>query len=764
MRPERLWRYTPLLILLLTLGVAFWRLLRFEAFFWGLPSLQFVPWRAYGFDALRAGHLPLWNPYNGGGAPLMANYQSAFWYPLNWLGLLAPSYAALGWQMSITAVLHLFLAGVGMWSYSGRVGMGTLGRGVATLAFALTSYSVGRLGTYPIISVVAWLPWLLWALDGLTEQPNLRRMLWLAGFVVLILLGGHAQTAWYTLLLGAIYALWRLASVGRAILVARGVGYALLGLMLAMGIAAFQLVATADLLAMSPRSTGYGDEASALSHSYAPLRVLNLIAPNAFGNPGDGSYLPDGIIYEYGVYVGIIPLIGAVLALGQAFGRNWHGGLRRDALFWGAVLLVAVLLALGKFSPLFMLLYRHVPTFDMFQAPVRWHLWTVFALSVLGGLGADRWLSGKWAVFWTRLFTAGALGMGVLTWVSRWLLPTELAAMDGVQVLIHAMMMTSLWVTLTGGLTLLSAENLPLRFLPVPNFWERLWTVFVWVVLACDLGWAARGLNPTVPAQFYNPLPADTVVQDALHRAYWTPDTLNLVMYGQQVGADGTLTNFTPDELGFTPWLYQHDYGALQANWQAFRASGLPNLNLLDRVHLLNNNEPLVPASYRLFTQTSVTESQIITCDSLCNWNDAAVNRLYTRDGVYVLGSGNQRVELLSSGEVRAVRDGYNSVEVELANVTPGDERVQVMWLMDMNVSGWQVTVNGLSSEIIPPERLPYARGVRDIPVGDSLVRFEYHPWWVLPGALVSLLSVALFVVLLLVAIFQPLRRSAISE
>src|SRR5215510_12785569 len=140
-------RHFPLLILAGALLISFYRLLLGEVFFWGLPSLQFYPWREYAFDVLRHGQLPLWNPYNGAGAPLLANYQSALLYPPNWFGLILP----LAWSMSVTAVIHLFIAGWGMWTFTGRLGLPITGRGISTLSFALTGYLVARLGTYPII-------------------------------------------------------------------------------------------------------------------------------------------------------------------------------------------------------------------------------------------------------------------------------------------------------------------------------------------------------------------------------------------------------------------------------------------------------------------------------------------------------------------------------------------------------------------------------------------------------------------------------------
>lgn len=46
-----------------------------KAFIWGLPSLQFVPWTSLAWSSIQDGVFPFWNPYNGFGAPLFANYQ-----------------------------------------------------------------------------------------------------------------------------------------------------------------------------------------------------------------------------------------------------------------------------------------------------------------------------------------------------------------------------------------------------------------------------------------------------------------------------------------------------------------------------------------------------------------------------------------------------------------------------------------------------------------------------------------------------------------
>src|SRR5512135_3749441 len=96
--------------------------------FWGLPALQFMPWRWYVWEMLQQGMLPLWNPFNGMGAPLMANYQLALFYPPGWLTYL---FAAIGgvswmaWSQTLLIVLHLIWAGIGMVQFSRSLGLGT---------------------------------------------------------------------------------------------------------------------------------------------------------------------------------------------------------------------------------------------------------------------------------------------------------------------------------------------------------------------------------------------------------------------------------------------------------------------------------------------------------------------------------------------------------------------------------------------------------------------------------------------------------------
>src|SRR5262249_38775868 len=126
-------KYAGLALLALTSITLFYRLLTGQVLFWGLPSLQFYPWHEFASHELAQGRLLLWNPCNGAGAPLLANYQSALLYPPNWLYFVIRGPQLMG----VLGIAHVLWAGIGMWLLLGRLKCDALGRGIGTLAFPL---------------------------------------------------------------------------------------------------------------------------------------------------------------------------------------------------------------------------------------------------------------------------------------------------------------------------------------------------------------------------------------------------------------------------------------------------------------------------------------------------------------------------------------------------------------------------------------------------------------------------------------------------
>ncbi len=141
---------------------------------------QFYPWRALVRREGWGG--ALWNPYSFAGSPLLANGQSAFLAPLNWLHLLLPA----TWSYVLLAMLRTGLAAGFTWAFARRH-VSPPAAAVAAAAYSFSYAFVFSLG-YPIGDALAWMPALFWAADA-------RRWVVLAAVTALELLAGQPETA-----------------------------------------------------------------------------------------------------------------------------------------------------------------------------------------------------------------------------------------------------------------------------------------------------------------------------------------------------------------------------------------------------------------------------------------------------------------------------------------------------------------------------------------------------------------------------------------
>lgn len=570
--------YLPLVLLVLAVLVLFRDLLAGKVLFWGLPSLQFYPWRSFAFDELRAGRLPAWNPYVGAGAPLLANYQTAVFYPPNWFHLLLPH----AYAMSMIALLHVLWAGIGMWQFTGALKLENFGRGVSMLSYALGGYLIARFGSFPTASAGAWIPWIFWLVHRAITRQRREDVGWLGLAFGLQLLAGHAQTTWYGCVGVGLYALWLVGWHLRAVPLRRRAAALLrtgAGIALGVLVATVQLIPTAEYLAESQRSGGL-DYASATNLSYNIFRLVTLFSPHFYGTPTDGSYITKGIYFEDAAYIGYTSIILALIAV-AALVRLRHALADQPRLttvpFWTTLFLASLLVATGRYGPIFHTLYTFVPTFDAFREPVRWLILVVFSLSMLAGIGVSYWERGQWVAFWSRLAAAGG---GAMSLMALGFLEFGQPDNQNLEVLAQGIIVLGAWTACTALLTLVRPD-------PATGTSRPVWQAAVLLFITIDLVWAGSGMNPTVPPEYYDP--ASVVQPDG--RLYWFEDYRDAMTFG----ADDT----DPPTWGSpTGYFNVSDYRIARDHWQDARASLLPNLNMLDRVPALNNNDPFLPATY----------------------------------------------------------------------------------------------------------------------------------------------------------------------
>ncbi len=638
-----------------------------KALFWGTPSLQFVPWRWIAGQMLEHAALPLWNPWSGMGAPLLANYQSALLYPPNWLLLIAQaagewmsvgsgsegqrlSLGLAAWAQTWLVIFHLGWASWGMVRLSQRLGMKPLAQNISALSFGLSGYLVARAGFLSINAAAAWLPWSILAVESIIRpKPNEHPLrLWINSSVsfALLLLAGHAQTAWYILLLAMIWVIVRTPTpaprrkggrltVGFNTLAARLPGLArsiaisgMCGLV-AVLLSAAQLLPTAEYLLQSQRAAQV-DYRLAMTYSFWPWHFITLLAPGFFGSPVSGDYWGYANYWEDAVYIGILPALLALVAISRLFRKSTaepsqsSEQTRPLVQFLVVIVSVSFLLALGENTPVFPWLYRHVPTFDMFQAPARFSLWAVFGLALLAGVGVEQWRRPVGSgVYWLRLGSMGAMAVTVGAGLA-WLFLGDVSP-----TFIRAAALAGLWGTCAGllGLTapvgvekkdsrtqdpilrrlllriaplLIKAGTFPekgsMHSRPMPSWWRTIsepikrhfqarWEAVVVLVVAVDLLVAGFGLNPGVDLEFYS-----------------APGEAALTV--KNLAQDARLYLPAEDErkLKFDLF-FRFDTFHPEVEWRALREVLLPNLNLVDGISSVNNFDPLVPGRYDRWMQ-----------------------------------------------------------------------------------------------------------------------------------------------------------------
>ena len=191
--------------------LTFWKLALTNRILAGLDVFSyFYPYRDYVSQALRAGRLPLWNPYLFMGAPLLANSQAAVLYPLHWPLIALPVARQVAWSI----VLHIYLAGAGTYLFARRSArFGAVAAFLAAAVLAMGGFLGAQVEHLNQLNASAWLPWLLLCVDGVATAA-IRRRRWgavLAGSAVtgLILLAGHTQAAYIVLSGAGAYALLR---------------------------------------------------------------------------------------------------------------------------------------------------------------------------------------------------------------------------------------------------------------------------------------------------------------------------------------------------------------------------------------------------------------------------------------------------------------------------------------------------------------------------------------------------------------------------
>jgi hypothetical protein len=466
---------------------------------------QFQPQLDFLAHSLAQGQSPLWTPNVFAGWPQIADPQSLLFSPLHLL---------LAWFdpgmefRSVDAVtfLALFLGGGGIILYGRDRGWASASALVAALAFAFGGSAASRIQHTSEILSLCYLPLGLWLLTRALARASFRLGA-AAGLAGGLMAAGRDQVALLGLyvLAGVVIADWIGGGLARLRASFRPLAaFAVTGAI----IAGIPVLLTAVLAADSNRpEIAY---AAAATGSLHPAHLLTLAFSDLFATnspqvgywgPPSAAWGPTGLILAQNMgelYAGAVPLV-AVLGLGLIRGWLWA----REIRFFSIVLAVALLYALGRYTPVFHALYDLLPGVALYRRPADATFVIGAMLAILGGDLVQRLLSDPPDPVPTaprQWLAAPVLAMAILATAIG--VALAVGKLDAAAVPI---LMGLGWAAV--GLAALAAAR-RLRARPFAAAWV------LTLCMTADLAWNnAPNLSTGLPASFYDVLRPDTANQ-----------------------------------------------------------------------------------------------------------------------------------------------------------------------------------------------------------------------------------------------------------
>ena len=694
---------------------------------------QFYAFRYFMAEELWSGRLPLWNPFTFSGSPFLADIQSAVYYPI---GLLVILFAGKGGlpliAVELEVIVHFFLASLFVYLFVKHLTRNRLAGLVSGIVYAYGSY----LTSYPklqmaILEGQTWVPLALLAVHLAGEEEGRGRTrrstawLVLAGLALgLSALAGHAQTfllATYTVLgywVFTLFPLWR-AVKGRG--KARLAAMALILPLIALGLAAAQLIPSLEYMQLSTRAEiGYNRAGGGFLFS----DLLALVLP--------------GLRV---IYVGILPLILAALAL--VLKR------RRETVFWGLLALLSLLLSLGRSTVLYTLFYVLAPGFNLFQGQERAMQVFSLAVAILAGFGTaildspmDRAVKHRYAAFY-RVLLWGNVGAAILVMFAYW--GTLFSQPDSGQV--NDLLERSVLLVLLLGLSTLvlylragrKLRNWRLGLLIVPIIVFDLFSLNMDQDLQRDRARDRFLVTPVIEFLQKQPPPFRVWHEQLLPGNYGTvwrlEDTggispLRLERYQ-------AFLNALPGERA--RWLLNVNY---VLSWEHI----LPDGELVDEysdpeedIYFYQVSEPGLPAYLVYAAEVEADDAVVLQRLASSDFDPRQKVLLAEDPGLGLAGDG--------AGMVRIVERTSNRLVLEVDTDVDG-----ILVLSEIDYPGWQATVDGHDTPILRANTI-----LRAIPIqaGVHQVEMVFRPRTVLAGFALSVLTL----MVVLISVPQLRRR-----
>jgi hypothetical protein len=363
---------------------------------------QFYPQLAFLARSLAAGQSPFWTPNVFAGWPQVADPQSLIFSPIHFIvALLDPTPSPRLADALVFALLYAGGAGVIMifrdrgWHVGGAL--------VAAIAFCFGGSAASRIQHIGQIESLVFLPLTLWMLSRALERSSWRAGAMAGIFAGLSILGRDQVSLIAIYLMGGLVFWHWLDGEGRAARLVASIKPLAAGCLIGLPIVVVPVVLTALLATISNRP-----EISyelAVRGSLHPASLLMLLFADVFGASdftrefwGPPSIPWHDMVSDTGLYdsQNVGQIYTGALAIVSVITFGWLGGVlwAREVRYFSAATLFTLLYALGKYTPIFPLLYDYLPGVALYRRPADATFEFCALLGIIAGYLLHRYLNG----------------------------------------------------------------------------------------------------------------------------------------------------------------------------------------------------------------------------------------------------------------------------------------------------------------------------------------------------------------------------------
>jgi len=334
----------------------------------------FIPPKYLWVTLIKSFDIPLWNPYNYSGIPLIATLQPGVFYPPNVIYIFLPFNIVWNWMI----ILHFIFAGFNVYVFLRYLKCSSESSFVGGITFTLSGYLLSVHNVLPHLLSVSWFPLVLMFYLRYLEERRIKYMVFTSICLAMQFFAGAPEIVMMTALILIILSGLYPVSGKKVINFYFAIKTLLFIFLIFFLVCSVQLIPFYELLSNSTRKGGLSYQ-EATTWSLAWKDFIQYFIPNIYGNfQNDVKYWANQSWLKT-LYLGITPF---VLSVFYFISKD------KKRLLLLLLMFISFVFALGDNTPFYKILY-HIPPFNSVRYPVKFLFIFFFVISITSGLGYE---------------------------------------------------------------------------------------------------------------------------------------------------------------------------------------------------------------------------------------------------------------------------------------------------------------------------------------------------------------------------------------